>query len=396
MQDPTLHKLQERIKELTALHKTARILQNETLSPREVLQAVLSLLPPAWQYPEITQARICYRELNVTTSGFCQTAWIQSASFSTHAQHEGKIEIAYLEERPPEVEGPFLAEERELIESLADMLGSYFQQKATEQELQAAHDNLEQLVQQRTNELQRTNEKLAEEIVQHNQARQRIEEYQDKLRQLATEFSLAEARARREIAVDLHDHIIQEFAFIKLRILQFRGDAVFCGFEKNLEEIITLLEKAIQYTRNLTFEISTPILYELGLPAALEWLAEQYETRHKLPVVVKSQKLSIKLPEAIRVTLFKCVQELLTNAVKYAQAEHVTVSLNLKSNVLSVEVADNGCGFDLKQMESTGATQTGFGLFSIRERLRFFGGELHLQSTIGKGTTAILSVPVEV
>jgi signal transduction histidine kinase len=395
MQDPTLHKLQERVKELTALHRTARILQDSGRPGEDVVREIAALLPPAWQYPDVTAARIRFRDICAVTPGFCETSWMQTARFGAPATDEGTIEVVYFEERPQEAEGPFLAEERELIESLADMLGSYFQHQIADREVRAAHDNLEKLVLARTEELHQTNEILAREVAEHREARLRIEEYQDRLRRLTTELTLAEARERREIAVDLHDHIIQEFAFIKLRIVQFRGDAVFCGFERNLEEIISLLEGAIQHTRQLTFEISTPILYELGLSAALEWLAEQYETRHKLKIKLKLQDKPRLLPEAERVTLFKSVQELLTNVVKYARATHVTITMKCEYKQLWIEVADDGSGFDVQQLEGAGNLHRGFGLFSIRERLRHFGGELALQSVIGKGTTARLTVRLE-
>jgi signal transduction histidine kinase len=388
VQDPTLHKLQERVKELTALHRTARILQDETRPSRDVVREIVALLPAAWQYPEVAEARIRFQDISEATPRFRETAWMQTARFVTRSQDEGVIEIAYLEERLPEDEGPFLAEERDLIESLADMLSSYFQHQLADKEIQAARDNLEELVRTRT-------EDLAREVLEHRNARLQIEEYQNRLRQLATELTLTDERQRREIAVDLHDHIIQEFAFIKLRVLQFRGDAIFCGFERNLDEIVSLLESAIQHTRQLTFEISTPILYELGLSEALEWLAEQYENRHKLKIKLKLHDKPKQIPEAVRVMLFKCVQELLTNVVKYAHASLVTITMKCEYKQLWIEVADNGSGFDVQHLETTGNPHHGFGLFSIRERLKYFGGEMNLQSAIGKGTTVGLSVRLE-
>jgi two-component system, NarL family, sensor histidine kinase UhpB len=238
--------------------------------------------------------------------------------------------------------------------------------------------------------------KLEREIEQHREARHQIEEYQARLRQLATELSLAEERERREIAVALHDNIIQELAFIKLRVAQFRGDAIFCGFERNLEEILTLIEGAIQSTRRLTFTVSPPILYELGLAAALEWLAEQYEKRHHLRIELQLKPLSQKLPEALAVTLYKCVQELMTNAVKYAESPHIRLTMQPQRDQLSIVVSDNGVGFDVSRLEPVAGGDHGFGLFSIRERLRSFGGEMSIESAIGKGTTVTLTVPLEI
>ena len=160
MNDPTQHKLQERIKELTALHKTARLLQDITRPEPEIMREILALLPPAWQYPDITEACIRFDDLVEATPGFRPTAWLQSAHFITRAQQAGEIQVVYLEERPPEAEGPFLAEERDLIESLADMLGSYFQHKLADRVVEQAYGRLEQLVAARTEELLRTNRQL--------------------------------------------------------------------------------------------------------------------------------------------------------------------------------------------------------------------------------------------
>lgn len=357
--DHTLIKLQERVKELTALHKTARLLQDDERPMRDVLHDVVALLPAAWQYPDNTTARVNFGDIVEASPGFRETKWMQSSRFIPRPGQEGFVQIAYLEERPAEHEGPFLAEERDLIDSLAEMIRSYVQHKL-------ANENLELLVQERTSELRR----------------------------LATELSLAEARKNREIAADLHDHVIQEFAFIKLRAQQFRGDAVFCGFENRFDEIIALLERAIQFTRRLTFEISTPILYELGLSAALEWLAEHYEQHHKLSTKVNLTSASPNLPEAVNITLFRCVQELLTNCVKYAQAKAVIIETKIEGHWYVVTVRDDGIGFDSAKLTQP-AVREGFGLFSIRERLRHFGGSMILESTIGKGTTVKLSVPVE-
>ncbi len=258
-------------------------------------------------------------------------------------------------------------------------------------------ESLERLLAERNETLRRSEERLHLEVEQNRVARLQIEEDQSRLRQLATELSLAEARERREIAVALHDEIIQEFAFIALRIAQFRGDAVFYGFERSLEEILALLDRAIRHTRKLTFDLSPPVLYDLGLAAAMEWLAERYLQRHELRV-----RLDLRLDrpdhlsEALRVTVYKCVQELLTNVVKYAQSNAASLLLGRDGSSLIVEVADEGRGFDTDQLSKVAGVQHGFGLFSIRERLRSFGGEMIVRSSPGTGTRVRLTLPMEV
>ncbi|MBK6910745.1 MAG: sensor histidine kinase [bacterium] len=367
--NPTLHKLQERIKELTALHQTARLLQNDDRPEHELVQDVVSVIPSAWQYPEIAVARISCGALVVSSPGYQTSNWSQVSSFRVGPHVEGKVEVCYLEERPPADEGPFLAEERDLIDSLADLLRSYFQHKQSAAEIRAANDGLERLVVERTRDLRR----------------------------LATELSLAEARKDRELAADLHDHVMQEFAFIKLRIMQFRGDAVFCGFEQRFDEIIALVERAIKFTRRMSFELSTPMLYELGLVAALEWLGEQVSQRHNVVVHVHqgTAGADASLPEALRITLFRGVQELLTNAVKHAAARSLDVTVQRHSGAVEVIVKDNGRGFDSDSALRNATASSGFGLFSIRERLRHFGGALTVHSIIGTGTTIAMRVPLE-
>lgn len=125
--------LAERVKELHALHQAARIL-HERRDPADLLRKVVELLPPAWQYPEVTAARITFAGLEACTARFAPSPWRQRADFATEAGERGCIEVAYLKSCPPEAEGPFLAEERRLIDSLADLLSTYFDRIRAEED----------------------------------------------------------------------------------------------------------------------------------------------------------------------------------------------------------------------------------------------------------------------
>ncbi|GJL50984.1 MAG: hypothetical protein NPIRA01_22110 [Nitrospirales bacterium] len=124
-----LHHLGERVKELTALHATARLFQEDGGSTEELLTKIVSLLPDSWQYPDITAARIRLGELEIATPNYQATSWVQHADFVCQGNIFGSLEVVYLEERPLEVEGPFLAEERNLIDSLAEMLTIHLDRK---------------------------------------------------------------------------------------------------------------------------------------------------------------------------------------------------------------------------------------------------------------------------
>jgi PAS domain S-box-containing protein len=134
-----IHRLGERVKELTALHHTARILQDEGKSIPELLRGVVELLPPAWQYPEVAAARIRFGETEWKTPNFSRTRWSQGAEFHAGGLR-GAVEVFYLEERPEEDIGPFQAEEKKLLDSLAEMIQSALNRRVTQDELRASEE----------------------------------------------------------------------------------------------------------------------------------------------------------------------------------------------------------------------------------------------------------------
>ena len=385
--DRLLWALGERVKELTALHGTARLLQDDGLDAPLLLMEVVKLIPPAWQYPEITEGRIAIGDAQAATPNFKHTAWMQTASFSTRDGRKGVVEVVYLKEMPPSFEGPFLQEERALIQSLAQMLQSYFERKAAEEDLKKAHGDLERQVRERTAELSRTNGILREEIAERLKA-------EGQIRRLASQLALAEEREKRAIASDLHDHIGQALAMVKGRLGRMQGNAVFSGLETELEEIQTLLSQTLHYTRTLTFEISPPVLYELGLEPALEWLSKQFQKKHGLRAEVAFSGAKGDVPDDLKITLFRSVQELLMNAVKHARAGCVRIHLAWAPEHISVRVSDDGVGFDPARAEAAAVDDGGFGLFSIRERLKGLGGEMTLDSAPGRGAAFTLSAPL--
>ncbi|MCX5752675.1 MAG: ATP-binding protein, partial [Candidatus Krumholzibacteria bacterium] len=175
-------------------------------------------------------------------------------------------------------------------------------------------------------------------------------------------------------------------------VQQFRGNAIFCGFEDKIDEIDTLLDQTIQYARNLTFEISPPALYELGLEAAIDGLAERFRKKHGLAVHAETVSETGPLGSDVVVLLYKSVQELLTNVTKHARAESCAVRIGRKGDFTCVEVEDDGCGFDVGALESCGVGDH-FGLFNIRERIQYLGGVMEIRSVPGRGTIVVLLTP---
>ena len=176
-----LYHLGERVKELTALHTTARLFQEDDGSTEHLFTKLVNLLPVSWQYPDITAARICFDTIEVSTSNYRVTPWVQQADFTCQENLVGVIEVVYLEERPDEVEGPFLAEERSLIHSLAEMLAIHLDRKHSSEALKKAHDELDARVRERTVALTQANSSLTEEISQRKEAESQLERVIGKL-----------------------------------------------------------------------------------------------------------------------------------------------------------------------------------------------------------------------
>lgn len=211
------------------------------------------------------------------------------------------------------------------------------------------------------------------------------------LRKLALELSMAEARERRRIAEDLHDHLGQHLALIQMKLSTFQGNTMFCGHEQDLVEIQNLLDKAIHYTRHLTMAISPPILYELGLVPALKWLSEQYTRQHKLTIKVIEKSEIPPVEPDIRGILYRSVRELFLNTIKHARAERSDLSIDFENGDVVLSFVDNGTGFD----PDTIGHANEFGLFSIRERMAYLGGKLVVDSSPGAGTSIQIHCPVK-
>jgi signal transduction histidine kinase len=238
---------------------------------------------------------------------------------------------------------------------------------------------------------------LSREINERKEVQEQLAIYQGYLRSLASQLTLAEERERRRIAVHLHDDIAQSLTIATIRLRELQKSAALPAPDSltaELDGIGGLLEQAIRDTQSLTFKISPPILYELGLEAALEWLTEELQQKHGLAASFASDHKPKPLDHDLEVLLFQAVSELLVNVVKHAKAARVKVSVAQQDGYARLEVADDGVGFDVSEIKNRWLKFSGFGLFCIRERLEPFGGSLEVESAPGAGARVILSAPL--
>jgi len=210
-------------------------------------------------------------------------------------------------------------------------------------------------------------------------------EYQERLRSLVSQLTIAEEEQRREIATHLHDDTCQSMA---LSIMQLRRVMSRIEDEKlvlQMKNVVDLLEKTMQGARSLTFDISPPVLYQFGLVEAARRLFRKIQVDIGINAEFAADESTLDLPQQHQIMLYHMLRELLYNVAKYASANSVKASIQKEAENTILEVCDDGVGFDpesaLKPKDNKG-----FGLFSIRERLKAVGGEMQIFSGEGKGT----------
>jgi PAS domain S-box-containing protein len=218
---------------------------------------------------------------------------------------------------------------------------------------------------------------------------------QKELRKLASELSLAEQRERDRIARELHDGVSQMLSssFLRLKILHESPLP-----EKTLGEIHTIcgiVEETLRQTRSLTFELSCPMLSELGLAAALEELCSSMSHEKAVRFEFFGDMALLPLSPDRRLVLYRCARELLINVMKHSGAKQAWVELERTDGGVHLFVADDGRGFDASMAGKGFSPSGGFGLFNIREYLQHAGGELRIESILGDGTQVAMTVPLE-
>jgi PAS domain S-box-containing protein len=234
---------------------------------------------------------------------------------------------------------------------------------------------------------------MVEDISEQKQAEKEIRAYQEQLRSVASELSLTEERERRRLATDLHDHVGQILALAQIKLGAIRHSPSATQLVEPMDEVRRLIEGTIQYTRSLTFELSPPILYDLGFEAAVEWLAELIHEQQGLTVKVQADRATKPMNDEIRIILFQTVRELLANIVRHASAKHIQIFIAREDATLQIKIEDDGLGLGISA--DAGDGPFGFGFFSIGERLKYLGGHLEVVSEPGWGTRVTLQVPLK-
>jgi signal transduction histidine kinase len=219
-------------------------------------------------------------------------------------------------------------------------------------------------------------------------AEQEVMSYQGRLRSLMADLLLAEEHERRRLAVDLHDGLSQTIALTRIKLSKLRV-ALGGQLDGSFDEIEELVEQANHTARSISFELSPPVLQDLGLQPAVQWLVENIQSRYGIEIALEDDGQPKPADEKTRVILFRAIRELLINAAKHARARRVHVRLQREQDQVNASVEDDGVGMAVDLIGVQGS-----GLFSIHERLSHVGGSMQIDSGPGRGTKVHLRAPL--
>ena len=215
----------------------------------------------------------------------------------------------------------------------------------------------------------------------------------EQVQSLALAASTAREQEKARIARELHDELGQGLTALKIDVGWLRGHVAGQSPEVagKLASMQGLLDATVAAARRISSDLRPLMLDDLGLTAAAEWMVQNFATRTGIKCDLALGVGELDLPDPYATTLFRTLQECLTNTAKHAHATHVDVLLHREGSDVLLEVSDDGGGFETQAPARPGS----FGLVGLRERAYLVGGDLSIESAPGRGTRVQLRVPVK-
>jgi PAS domain S-box-containing protein len=235
-----------------------------------------------------------------------------------------------------------------------------------------------------------------DDVTERKIAEKKLRDYHEKLKALRLSSLLAEERERQNVARGLHDDIGQKLALAKLNLKSALQNGNGNISPEAAEKLCQDIDAMIERVRSLTFELSNPVLTELGLEAALERHLAR-EVRGKCGIEYELCKCGQlrQLDEDLAMCLFRSVRELLNNVIKHSGAKKVNLDVRRCEGQIVITVEDDGAGFEQPQVSLQIGDGGTFGLFSVKEQIESFGGRLKIESQVGRGSKFTIVVPTK-
>lgn len=226
------------------------------------------------------------------------------------------------------------------------------------------------------------------DITEQSQERRDLLDSRRTLRDLAASLVDAREEERRHIARELHDELGQRLTALKLELSALEAPG---GPSARMQSMIDMVDDTVAATRRISMDLRPLMLDDLGLSAAIEWLAQDFERRAGLRVELRLAPLPDPIPQKVLTALYRIVQEALTNTVRHARASRVVVSMARSASHIELCVEDNGAGFP---DDPLGTPKRSFGLIGIRERVLMLGGQLSIGNLPEGGAKLVVRLPI--
>lgn len=395
-----MHDLEERVKELNCLYGISKIVE-KNLSLEETLQSIVDIIPPAWQYPEITCVRIVFEDQTFQTANFKESNWKQISQIIVHGEIIGVLEVFYLEEKSEIDEGSFLKDERKLINTISEWLGRIIERKRAEEELIQYRIHLEELVEKRTGELINANKKLQQEIIERKQVEESLKKYTEELKR---------SNQLKELFTDIlrHDlinpaNIIKGFTDVLLDMEEDEKKIqVIETIKRNNEKLINMIETAAKFSKlegvkELDFE-------KMDISSIFRGVVENFKPQLEEKQMIIEFAVEGEYPANVNLIIEDVFANLLSNAIKYSPPESkIIIDVLDADEEWKVTVTDFGEGITdedkpklferFKRVSKGGVKGTGLGLAIVKRIIDLHGGSVGVEDNpAGQGSVFWITV----
>ena len=255
--------------------------------------------------------------------------------------------------------------------------------------LKSFYSSLEMQVKERTRELEDTNVQLRQEIEERKQAEEALRESQKEFRNLASHLQEFSENERKAIAREIHDEVGQAMTALKMDISSLAdsvGDNMI--ILNKIGSMAALINSTLSVVRRLQTDLRPHMIDDLGLDETMRWQLSEFEKRSKVFCSIDISANLDSLGEKPSITLFRVMQEALTNIARHAEAGNVHVAIREENGKIAMEIKDDGKGIDPEKTRDNRS----FGILGMRERVTALGGSLEISGEPGKGTVVTAKI----
>ena len=226
-----------------------------------------------------------------------------------------------------------------------------------------------------------------------------VSQQREQLRALTQKLTEVQETERTQLARELHDEMGQSLTAVGLNltaVLDALPATVDASSRERLMEANWLVEQTLEQVRELSLNLRPLMLDDLGLVPTLLWYIKRYTQRTNIEVNLATIGLDERLPPILETAIYRIIQEALTNIIRHAKhAQKIHIHLEYEADTISLNIQDDGVGFNIAQVLNGPITGSGLGLVGMRERVNLLGGRFNIESQLNRGTCILISIPWE-